>query len=98
MSAPTHDVRLDGGPDLRRGAVEASYYEVESQQSLLDQDSQHFELIVKLPEGVEIFGTHTGRIKVLRRSEFTTDEATSKMARCLRVILLLEGDEELDMP
>nr|WP_157870379.1 hypothetical protein [Streptomyces ossamyceticus] len=98
MTASTHDVRLDGGPDLRRGSVEASYYEVESQQSLLDQDSQHFELIVKLPEGVEIFGTHSGRIKLLRQSELTAYEATSKVARCLRMILLLEGYEELHMP
>ncbi|WP_405618093.1 hypothetical protein [Streptomyces sp. NBC_00076] len=36
VSAPVHDVRLDGCPDLRRGAVEASDYEVESQQPLLD--------------------------------------------------------------
>ncbi|MDQ0831605.1 hypothetical protein QF032_003449 [Streptomyces achromogenes] len=33
MSAPVHEIRLDGCPDLRRGAMEASDYEVESQQS-----------------------------------------------------------------
>ncbi len=98
VGAPVHDVRLDGCPDLRRGAVEASDYELERQQLLLDEDSQHFELIMKLPEGVKIVGTHTSRIKLIRRAELAAYEPTPKMARCLRVILLLEGDEKLHVP
>ncbi|MER5717179.1 hypothetical protein [Streptomyces sp. NPDC002132] len=98
MGAPVHDVRLDGCPDLRWRAVKASDYEVEIQQPLLDEDSQYFELIVKLPEGVEIVGTHTSRIKLLRRSELAAYEPTPKMARCFRMILLLKGDEKLHVP
>lgn len=98
MSAPVHDVRLDGRPDLRRRAVEASDYEVESQQPSLDENTQHFKLIVKLPKRVEIFGTHMSRIELIRRTELTAYEAAPKVTRCLRMVLLLKGNEKLHMP